>query len=47
MTIILFIVDTSASTAQKNYKGSSILDISKNFVSDFIKVGANEMGPNH
>ncbi|CAI4221595.1 unnamed protein product [Auanema sp. JU1783] len=43
MTIILFLIDTSASMAQKNYKGSSCLDLCKAFVSEFIKARGRDV----
>uniref|UniRef100_A0A1I7W8L1 VWFA domain-containing protein n=1 Tax=Heterorhabditis bacteriophora TaxID=37862 RepID=A0A1I7W8L1_HETBA len=38
MTIILFIVDTSASMAQKSYQGISTLDLAKSLVDALLKV---------
>lgn len=38
MTIVLFLVDTSASMAQKSYLGTSLLDFAKAAVETFLKV---------
>lgn len=38
MTIILFLVDTSASMNQRTYLGTSLIDISKASVESFMKV---------
>ena len=38
MTIILFLVDTSASMNQRTYMGTSLIDIAKASVEDFMKV---------
>lgn len=38
MTIILFLVDTSASMNQRTYLGTSLIDIAKASVETFMKV---------
>lgn len=38
MTIILFLVDTSASMNQRTYLGTSMIDIAKSSVENFMKV---------
>ncbi len=38
MTIVLFLLDTSASMAQKTYTGTSLLDVAKAAVETFLKV---------
>ena len=40
MTIILFLVDTSASMNQRTYLGTSLIDIAKASVETFMKVTA-------
>jgi len=40
MTIILFLVDTSASMNQRTYMGTSLIDIAKASVENFMKVKA-------
>ena len=39
MTIIIFLVDTSAAMNQRTYLGTSLLDIAKGAVDNFMKVG--------
>lgn len=38
MTIILFLVDTSASMNQRTYLGTTLIDIAKAAVENFMKV---------
>ena len=38
MTIIIFLVDTSASMNQRTYLGTSLLDVAKGAVETFMKV---------
>lgn len=38
MTIILFLVDTSASMNQRTFLGTTILDVTKNAIETFQKV---------
>ena len=38
MTIIVFLVDTSASMNQRTYAGTTLLDVAKNSVELFMKV---------
>lgn len=38
MTIIVFLIDTSASMNQRTYLGISLLDVAKGAVETFIKV---------
>ena len=39
MTIIVFLVDTSASMNQRTYLGTTLLDVAKGAVETFMKVG--------
>ena len=43
MTIILFLVDTSASMSQRTYLGArpTLLDVAKDAIEKFLKVSAN------
>ena len=41
MTIIVFLVDTSASMNQRTYLGTNLLDISKGAVENFMKVNGD------
>lgn len=38
MTIILFLIDTSASMLQRTYLGTNFLDVAKSAVETFVKV---------
>ena len=38
MTLVAFVVDTSASMNAKTANGTSVLDVAKNAVDSFIKV---------
>ena len=38
MTIIIFLVDTSASMNQRTYLGTSLLDVAKGAIENFMKV---------
>ena len=44
MGILLFLIDTSASMAQKTYLGTSFLDVAKAAVETFMKVGMEACG---
>ena len=39
MTVIVFLLDNSASMAQKSYMGITYLDFARQFVDLFLKVG--------
>lgn len=41
MTIILFLVDTSASMNQRTFLGTTLLDVTKNSIETFQKVNKN------
>lgn len=45
MTIIVFLVDTSASMTQRTYMGArlSVLDVAKDTVERFLKVSAQQV----
>lgn len=38
MTIIVFLVDTSASMAMKTYMGTTVLDFARKTIEEFLKV---------
>ena len=44
MTIILFLVDTSASMNQRTYLGTTFIDVSKASVETFMKVNPLSFG---
>ena len=41
MTIIIFLIDTSASMNQRTYLGTTLLDVAKGAVETFMKVKSN------
>jgi Mg-chelatase subunit ChlD len=43
MTIILFVIDTSASMNQRTYLGTSFMDVAKGAVELFMKVTRKNM----
>jgi len=43
MTIILFLVDTSASMNQRTYLGTTLIDIAKAAVENFMKVNTHSL----
>ena len=45
MTIILFLVDTSASMNQRTYLGTALIDVAKAAVETFMKVNKATLTP--
>ena len=43
MTIIIFLVDTSASMNQRTYLGTSLLDVAKGAVETFMKASGEDL----
>lgn len=46
MTIVVFLLDTSASMAQRSYVGVTYLEFARQFVEAFLKVTTKDFGLN-